>query len=89
MDPELIKKAIEGFSDELSAERKELDEFYEDCRCPNCEGKCHKEEPPPGQVFAQGILVQKSFLRCEQCSLLFDPHTGIILERAKHMTVPY
>lgn len=87
MDPELIKKAIKGFNDELEPARTKLDAFYRQCRCPNCEGECDKEDAPIGHVFSDEELVQRSVLRCKQCSLLFDPHSGLILERAGHMTV--
>jgi len=88
MDPELIKKAIEVFEDELGPARRRLDAFYRQFVCPHCEGECSKETEP-NHVFSPDELVQRSVLRCQQCGLLFDPHSGLILERAGHVTLPY
>jgi len=89
MDPELIAKAIEGHEDILAPEQKKLDTFYRQFVCPHCGGECAKETVR-GHAFAdRGTPVARSCLRCKQCGLLFDPHSGIIIERAGHVTLPY
>ena len=69
MDQELIEKAIEGFEDALGPATKKLDAFYRQFVCPYCGGDCTKEAAPIGHVFNEEELVQRSVLRCKQCSL--------------------
>jgi hypothetical protein len=78
MDPELAWKAIEGYEDVLSAERRTLDAFYRQFKCKRCGSNCRKEMVK-GHVFGEE-LVPRSCLRCLACQCLFDPHTGLILE---------
>lgn len=85
MDPELALKLVEGYQDELAPERKKLDAFYRQCRCPRCKKECQKEAAA-GHVFpAWGTsgesLVARSLLRCLHCRCLFDPHSDLVLER--------
>jgi len=89
MDPELIKKAIEGYEDALTPAARRLEAFYRQFKCPHCGGDCSKETVV-GHAFSDpDSLVPRSVLRCDQCSLLFDPHSKIVLERAGHVTLPY
>ena len=80
MKPSELLKALEGYQNELEPERKALEAFYRQFRCPACQGECRKESVA-GHVFAEGTLVPRSVLRCLTCETLFDPHTGLLLER--------
>jgi hypothetical protein len=81
MDPELARKAVEGYTDELTPQLKAQDAFYRQFRCKMCGGACQKEHVR-GHVFSDpDILVPRSCLRCIDCRCLFDPHSGLLLER--------
>jgi hypothetical protein len=83
LDPELARKAIEGYTNELAPEAASLEAFYRQFRCPRCKGACQKETVP-GHVFSDpSTLVPRSCLRCTACTCLFDPHTGLVVELTK------
>lgn len=79
MDPELVRKAIEGYDNELSGEKIKQDAFYRQFRCLNCRAECQREVVP-GHAFTEGELLARSVLRCKRCGLVFDPHSGLVLE---------
>jgi hypothetical protein len=80
MDPELAAKAIEGYQNELESENRKLEAFYRQFRCKRCQGPVRKETLA-NHCFADGeTLVPRAVLRCEQCSCLFDPFSGLVLE---------
>lgn len=79
LDPAVALKAIEGYTNELDPEARTLDAFYRQHACPRCKGACRKEIVA-GHAFSGDSLVPRSVLRCETCSHLFDPHSGITLE---------
>jgi hypothetical protein len=88
MDPELARKAIEGYQNELEPERLGLEAFYRQFRCKRCGGYCQKELVS-GHVFGDpGVLVPRAVLRCARCGFLFDPHSGLILEMGNPAKVP-
>lgn len=80
MDPELAAKLVEGYTNELEPQRKALEAFYRNCRCPKCRGECQRESVA-GHTFADpDVLVPRSCLRCRTCDCLFDPHSNLVLE---------
>ena len=86
MDPELAAKLIEGYTNELEPQRKALEVFYRQFRCKQCGGACQKEHVK-GHVFGDiDSLVPRSCLRCVTCNCLFDPHSGLLLERGSSST---
>jgi rubredoxin len=83
LDPILAQKAIEGYVDELTPAAHALDVFYRQFRCPNCKERCQKETVSGHAFSEEGSIVPRSCLRCQACKLLFDPHSGLILEGPK------
>lgn len=80
MDPELARKAVEGYENELAPQAKALEAFYRQFRCKKCGSPCQKETVR-GHAFSDpDTLVPRSCLRCASCKCLFDPHTGLVLE---------
>lgn len=80
MDPALARKLVEGYQNELEPQRKALEAFYRQCRCPKCKGTCRREFVP-GHSFADpDTFVARSCLRCTTCDCLFDPHSNLVLE---------
>lgn len=88
MDPELIWKAIEGYTNELAPEQKALDAFYRQFRCPRCGSTCRKETLLNHAFADPDSLVPRSVLRCNTCEALFDPHSGIRLEMGNPYKAP-
>jgi hypothetical protein len=84
-DPELMLKAIEGYEDILAPEKATLDSFYRQFKCKRCGGNCRKEMVA-GHVFDSSTMNPRCVLRCLACELLFDPHSGILLELG---TIPH
>lgn len=80
LDPLLAWKAIEGYQNELAAEQKTLDAFYRQFKCPCCQGPCRRETLSNHAFADPNTMSARSVLRCELCSALFDPHSGIRLE---------
>lgn len=80
MDPDLVWKAIEGHQNELEPEQRKLDAFYRQFVCPRCKGKCHKEYDAQHAFSDPDTLVPRALLRCDDCTALFDPHNGMIVE---------
>jgi hypothetical protein len=91
MDPLLVWKAIEGYQNELAPEREKLEAFYRQFVClkKDCRSPCRKETVP-AHAFSRGAEFDgiRSVLRCTGCNALFDPHSGIILERGNDVTIP-
>lgn len=80
MDPALILKAIEGYENALAPEEKALEAFYRQFKCIRCGGAMRRENVA-GHVFSDpDVLVPRSCLRCLDCQLLFDPHSGLVVE---------
>jgi hypothetical protein len=80
MDPELARKAVEGYQNELEPEKRKLEAFYRQFRCKRCKGPVRQEVLPNHCFSDPESVVARSVLRCEQCECLFDPHSGVVLE---------
>lgn len=87
LDPEVARKAIEGFENELDGELGSMAAFYRQFACPRCKGEVRREIAAGangGHAFAdKSYMNARSLLRCLDCSCLFDPHSGMIVERGK------
>jgi len=88
LDPAVAHKAIEGFENELDGELISLAAFYRQFVCPRCRGEMRREIAAGGErgghTFAdKNLVTPRSLLRClsPDCSCLFDPHSGLIVER--------
>jgi rubredoxin len=83
LDPEACLAAIEGHEDILTGEAQKMEAFYRQHVCPVCKSSCHKEFSP-FHAFSDGSLIPRALLRCNECNHLFDPHSGITVERGEH-----
>jgi hypothetical protein len=80
LDPEVTRKLLEGYEDELTPAVIAQEAFYRQFVCKRCGKKCQKEFVR-GHVFTDSSgLVPRACLRCTTCNCLFDPHSGLILE---------
>lgn len=86
LEPEQIRKAIEGIEDVLEGELKKQEAFYRHCICPRCKKpELNKEYlsvtgPGKGVTFVESEPLPRAMLRCSHCNCLHNPFTGMILE---------
>ena len=91
MDPVLAWKAVEGYQNELKAEKLKLDAFYRQFKCKQCGGSVRQETHSKHCFSDPDTLTARAVLRCLDCAMLFDPHSGIVLEKGdpdKLLNVP-
>jgi hypothetical protein len=75
MDPELVFKLIEGYSNELVPENRKMESFYRQFSCPACGGGGVHKEYVANHAFADpSQILPRALLRCAVCSCLFNPH---------------
>lgn len=79
MDPDIVKKLLEGRADLVTQKTEERDAFYAAQVCPRCGGNCQKLGNYHTMHTGDGPL-PKFCLRCLACGEEFDPHTGITLK---------
>jgi rubredoxin len=83
LDPEVARRAIEGYQNELEPELRVQEAFYRQFRCVRC-GSGYRKEFAAGHVFSDaGSLLPRALLRCERCGFLLDPHSGLVVERGQ------
>jgi len=94
MDPELLLKAIEGYKDELTPAHQAQEAFYRQFACPSCGCATMNKEflssagAGRGVTFVEGEVMPRAMLRCAQCELLLNPHTGFIIENGEGLILP-
>ena len=87
MDPEVARKAIEGYADTLSDESKEFQSLYRSKKCPRCHAELQKEFDPQ-HAFSTGTQVGRALLRCANCRYLEDPFSNMVLETGSASNIP-
>ena len=81
MDPNLAAKLIEGYENVLDPERRKLEAFYRQFKCPKCKGNMIKHFLSIQHSFGDpDIPVPRSGLKCMACNLTIDPHSGIVVD---------
>jgi hypothetical protein len=88
MDPEVAKKLLEGYQNELEPEVKALDAFYRQFKCPRCKGDCRKEYAQNHVFNDPNTLTARALLRCTRCKCLLDPHSGLVVEPGNMSQTP-
>jgi len=88
MDPLLAWKAIEGHENILEPEVRRLDAFYEQFRCPRCDGALQKEFDGRHTFSDPAVMVPRALLRCPNCRYLVEPHRNIVLESGSAAKIP-
>ena len=88
MDPRLVAKAIEGYSDELGAESNRQQAFYrQKSKCPRC-GEVMQKEFDVRTAHESDDLLPRALLRCSNCGCLIDPHTNLVVETGSPAKIP-
>ena len=78
MDPEVIRKALEGQEDVLTPMAKKEEAFFRNTSCPVCGSRNHEEFLNTANPFTAGVPLPNKFLRCLQCQSEFDPHSNLV-----------
>jgi len=87
MDPEVVLRLVEGYTDELAPAFKVREAFYRQFRCPRC--RCGLEKEFDARTcFSEEEVLPKALLRCRNCRYLIDPHTNMIVEFGDASKIP-
>lgn len=98
MDPDVIRKMLEGYEDILGPAMEAELALYRNARCPVCgEGDCQRALKQPKVVldengntevvqspFGSGPLPESHAL-CIHCDTEFNPYTGVIFRTEASM----
>lgn len=84
LDPDLCRKAVEGYTDTLSDAANKLEVFYRHHRCPHCRGELKKEYSTTHAFSDPSSIVPRALLRCTGCRYLKDPFSSIVVEAGNH-----
>jgi hypothetical protein len=79
MDPELIRKALEGQQDLLAPEVAKEGAFFRNSTCPSCGGAGLSPTINAKKPFTPGVPLPNKILTCLGCGTEFDPYTRLIL----------
>lgn len=98
MDPDLIRKLIEGQPDVISQEAKAEEALYKNVECPMCgQMECEKKIRAPKVVdvgdgpvlavspFVEGKALPQGYAHCIHCGTDFSPRTGVIMQTEASM----
>lgn len=88
LDPEVARKAIEGYEDVLTEEGQRLDALYQSFRCPRGCGPLHRENDSRHAFADPNVLVPRSLLRCKNCGFLIEPHSRTVIESGSAGKIP-
>lgn len=93
LNPELARKAIEGHEDVLAPAARVDEAFYRQFSCPGCGSSSLAKEylgGPRGQgvTWTEDEVLPNALLRCGECSALFNPKSGMIVEQGVPVTLP-
>lgn len=86
LHPELCQLAVQGYQDEIAPAARVEEAFLKQATCPGCEGNSFTKEflgmnaGGRGVTWVEGESVPQALLRCCDCEVLFNPHTGMIVE---------
>lgn len=80
LDPRITLKLLEGRRDIITPLAQERERFYGAQQCPRCGGNANSKTGDPARLFVGGEALPRYQLRCDNCSCLFDPFSGIVLE---------
>ena len=78
MDPDEVRKALEGQKNILTPEVEAHKKFFESFECTYCRGHIHEIVDPKRLFTAEGIL-PKFLAECSDCGAQFEPYTCIEL----------
>ena len=78
MDPDEVRKALEGHENVLAPEVEAHKKFFSKFQCTYCGGGVHEILDPNNLFTAEGLL-PKYLAECNDCGAQFEPYTRIEL----------
>lgn len=88
LDPEVVRKLLEGYQDELAPEEKKNAAFYRQFKCTRGCGDLQREFDMRHAFADPDVLTPRALLRCPHCRYLMDPFTGLVIEVGDPSKVP-
>ena len=93
LSPDIAKKAIQGYKDEITPAATADDAYYRHFKCPSCSSEMLREfvggPLGAGVTWVDGCVTPQALLRCGECKLLMNPRSGIIIEQGGFVpTIP-
>lgn len=91
---DLLLKAIEGYSDEIAPAARVQDSFLRHVRCPNCGGESFTRHfismhgGGKNVTWVEDENVARPMLVCNDCEVMFNPYSGMIIEQPPTRIVP-
>ncbi len=79
LDPEVIKKLLEGQEDLLTKEVQKEEAFFKNSYCPKCKSIYLESFVDPNKPFISGSPLPNKRLKCIDCRTEFNPYTKLIL----------
>lgn len=80
LDPDVVRKALEGQQDLLTPEVRKEEAFLRHCTCPNCNTSSFETMVNVRKPFSPGVALPNKILRCMGCRAEFDPYTRFIFK---------
>jgi hypothetical protein len=78
-DPRVILKLLEGRKDVITPLAEKRDEFYRNQTCIRCGGTALTKVSNAATLFQSGDPMPRYLMQCQDCTCMFDPHTGLLL----------
>ena len=78
LDPELIRKALEGHVDILTPEIKKEEAFLRNVSCPMCQGRELNSYVDASHPFSEGKILPNKLMWCTKCEIEFNPYSLFI-----------
>lgn len=87
LPPEVIRKMIEGHTDELTELAKERARLIEQMPCPRCRSAM-EQRLHPSFAFTPDDPLPRSVACCTECGCTVDPKNGIVLDVGDATKIP-
>jgi hypothetical protein len=90
----VVRKALEGYKDEISPAARVQEAFLRQAVCPLCKGTSFTRQflgvGSGGRevTWVEGEAVPRPLLVCNTCEITFNPYSGIIVEPPPKRLVP-
>lgn len=82
LDPEVVRRALEGQVDILTPMLKKEEAFFRNSACPECRSANHEPFVNAAKPFTEGVALPNRLLRCLECKTEFDPYSRLITKAA-------
>jgi hypothetical protein len=93
LNPDVARKAIQGYTDAIAPAAKADAAFYNQFVCPSCRSDMIREfiggARGAGTTWLPDCATAQALLRCLSCKLLMNPRSGLIVDEGHFVpTIP-